>query len=100
MADFVFGGIEADEARLLATERAARTGIRHFQQIDPLDPLPGQAVTVTVQVGPEVVVDRVTLFYTVDGTNPQGVHGKALNGAALALEPILRQSLMASDGSA
>jgi cyclomaltodextrinase / maltogenic alpha-amylase / neopullulanase len=88
MADFVFGGIEADEARLLATERAARAGIRHFQQIEPLDPLPGQRVTVTVQVGPEVVVDRVTLYYTVDGTNPQGEHGDCQNGAALQLEPM------------
>ena len=88
MADFVFGGIEADEARLLATERAARAGIRHFQQIDPLDPQPGQPVTVTVQVGPEVTIDRVTLYYTLDGTNPQGEHGEAKNGTALPLEPI------------
>ena len=88
MTDFVFGGIEADEARLLANERAARAAIRHFQQIEPLDPLPGQPVTVTVQVGPEVVVDRVTLYYTIDGTNPQGEHGEAQNGAALQLEPI------------
>ncbi len=88
MADFVFGGIEADEARLLATERAARGGIRHFQQIEPLDPRPGQAVTVTVQVGPEVVVDRVTLYYTLDGANPQGEYGQAQHGAALQLAPI------------
>ncbi|MEZ4716891.1 MAG: hypothetical protein R2851_12505 [Caldilineaceae bacterium] len=41
MADFVFGGIEADEQRLLATERARHSGVRHFHQIAPLDPQPG-----------------------------------------------------------
>ena len=30
----------------------------------------------------------MTLYYTLDGTNPQGEHGEAQNGAALQLEPI------------
>ncbi len=85
MADFVFGGIEADEGRLLATERAARAGIRHFQQIDPLDPRPGQPVTLTVQVGPELLIDRVTVYVTVDGSEPRGAQGQAHNGFAVDL---------------
>ena len=87
MADFVFGGIEADEGRLLATERAARSGIRHFQQIEPLDPQPGQAVTFTVQVGPDVLIDHLTAYVTVDGTQPAGAQGQASNGFAVQLQP-------------
>jgi len=85
MADFVFGGIEADEGRLLATERAARTGIRHFHRIDPLDPQPDQPVTLTVQSGPDVLVDHVTAYVTTDGTNPAGRRGQASNGFAVEL---------------
>jgi glycosidase len=87
MADFVFGGIESDEGRLLATERSARAGIRHFQQIEPLDPQPQQPVKVTVQVGPEVLVDRVTMYVTVDGSEPQGSQGEAANGIPIHLQP-------------
>jgi hypothetical protein len=87
MDDFVFGGIEADEGRLLATERAARSGIRHFHQIEPLDPLPGQPVTITVQTGPDVLIDRLTAYVTTDGSAPAGAHGQASNGFAVDLQP-------------
>lgn len=87
MADFVFGGIEADEARLLATERVARSAIRHFHQIQPIDPLPETPVTLTVQVGPDVAIDRVTAYVTTDGSNPAGAQGCAENGFAVSLKP-------------
>ncbi|MCB9159662.1 MAG: alpha-amylase [Caldilineaceae bacterium] len=85
MADFVFGGIEADEQRLLATERARHSGVRHFHQIAPLDPQPGDPVTITVEVGPDVTVDRVHAYVTVDGSEPEGVCGVAHNGLAIPL---------------
>jgi len=88
MDDFVFGGIEADEQRLLATERAARSGVRHFHAIEPLDPLPGQPVRITVQTGPEIFVDRVTAYVTFDGSFPEGNQGKATRGLALPLQPM------------
>lgn len=87
MADFVFGGIEADESRLLATERAARSGIRHFHQIEPLDPLPGQPVTITAQAGPDVLIDHLTAYVTADGSTPAGAQGQASNGFAVELQP-------------
>jgi glycosidase len=87
MADFVFGGIEADEGRLLATERSARSGIRHFHQIEPLDPQPDQPVTLTVQAGPDVLIDHITAYVTVDGSNPAGERGQAINGFAVDLQP-------------
>ncbi|HHW87662.1 MAG TPA: DUF3459 domain-containing protein [Chloroflexi bacterium] len=88
MTDFVFGGIEADEQRLLATERDARSGIRHFHAITPLDPTPGQPVRLTVQVGPDVAVDRVTAYVTTDGALPVGSQGVAQQGFAVHLTPV------------
>ncbi len=88
MADFVFGGIEADESRLLATERSACSGIRHFHQIAPLDPQAGQPVKITVHIGPEVVVDSVAAYVTSDGTDPGGSQGEVHNGFLVELAPI------------
>ncbi len=88
MADFVFGGIESDEQRLLQTERLARAGIRHFHAIAPLDPLPGQPVRLTVQVGPDTAIDRLAAYVTLDGTLPDGAQGRAENGFAVGLAPV------------
>jgi cyclomaltodextrinase / maltogenic alpha-amylase / neopullulanase len=88
MEDFLFGGIEADEQQRLAQERQRWTGMRHFHQIDPLDPQPGDPVTVTVSVGPDVQVDRITLYFTVDGSDPAGRRGAAANGMAVPLQPV------------
>lgn len=88
MEDFIFGGIEADEQERLALERRRWTGIRHFHRIDPLDPQPGEPVTVTVYAGPTVQVDHITLYFTTDGSDPAGCRGVPANGVATPLQPI------------
>ena len=85
LQDFVFGGIESDEARLLANERARWQGIRHEQRMEPADPLPGQPVTITVSVGPDVRVDGVVAYVTTDGSHPTGSRGQATIGFAVPL---------------
>ncbi|HRW05610.1 MAG TPA: alpha-amylase family glycosyl hydrolase [Caldilineaceae bacterium] len=96
MEDFVFGGIEADDNRLLQDIRRNTSGLRHRYRIDPLDPRPGAAVNMTVYAGPEIIIDRMTAYVTVDGTLPAGTRGNARNGMAIPLtfvnaqwEPIL-----------
>ncbi len=86
MQDFVFGGIEADEARLLTTARARFAGVRHEYAISPLDPQPGQPVTLTVTLGADVVADSVVAYVTTDGTRPTGARGKAANGVTVPLQ--------------
>jgi glycosidase len=86
MDDFIFGGIEADIQQRLAQEQARWSGLRHRHVIDPLDPQPGQAVTVTVFAGPDVAVDRVSLYLTTDGSDPAGRHGIAANGVVIPLQ--------------
>ena len=86
MEDFVFGGIEADEQLLLADARNLWRGIRHQYAIEPLDPQPDEPVTVTVFVGPDVNVDQVCLYITVDGSEPAGSRGVAENGFVVPLQ--------------
>lgn len=88
MQDFVFGGIEADPNRLLETEQNRWRGIRHLYQAMPLDPQPGEAVTVTVTVGQDIHVDHVTLYITTDGSDPKGEHGVAEQGIAIELHRV------------
>jgi len=88
LQDFVFGGIESDDARLLAHERARWQGIRHEQRIQPPDPEPGQPVTLTVSVGPDVRVARMAAYVTADGRQPTGSRGVASVGFAIPLHRV------------
>lgn len=85
MQDFIFGGIESDETTLVAVERGLWRGLRHRHDIQPLDPAPGEPVTLTVYVGPDVHVDRVTAYVTTDGSEPGGSRGSAERGFAVEL---------------
>ncbi len=69
MQDFIFGALEADE-NTLAAERRRWSGIRHQFDIDPLDPEP----------------DQLTAYVTVDGREPEGGRGKAVQGVAIDLQ--------------
>jgi len=84
MDDFVFGGIESDDHRLLATERARWSGLRHAYALSPRDPRPGDAVTLTVTCGPDVPVDHVVAYVTTDNRLPAGSRGSATVGTACA----------------
>ena len=83
-ADFVFGTLATDELRL-AQLRAAAAGVHHGHDLEPLDPDPGEPITVRVTLGPAVDADHVTAYYTTDGRDPSGSHGVAETGAAVQL---------------
>jgi cyclomaltodextrinase / maltogenic alpha-amylase / neopullulanase len=84
-ADFVFGTLATDELRL-AHMRAARAGMAHDHQLAPPDPRPGEPATVHVTLGPRIAADRVTCYYSIDGSDPRGRRGVAANGTAIELE--------------
>jgi glycosidase len=82
--DFVFGTLATDDLRL-AQIRAATAGVLHGHDLEPADPRPGDAVRIRVTVGPRVVADRVTAYWTADGSDPAGARGRAENGTAIPL---------------
>jgi glycosidase len=85
MDDFVFGGIEADSVQILAAERQRYTALRHHYDLSPRDPLPDEAVTITVFSGPTLNIDRATAYVTTDGQLPTGQRGQATTGFAVDL---------------
>jgi len=85
--DFIFGTLATDDLKVVH-HRANRRGIQHSYRLHPLDPRPGQAVTITVQLGPDLPADHVALYYTLDGSDPVGQQGVAHNGNVLLLSPV------------
>ncbi len=67
--DFIFGTLATDDLRLAALTAEGR-GLTHASRIDPPNPHGGQAVTLTVVAGTVVSAERVTAFYTIDGSDP------------------------------
>src|SRR5690348_13155834 len=82
--DFVFGTLATDELRL-AQIRAARSGVAHAHHLEPLDPRPDEPVVVHVSIGPRIHADRISCYYTTDGSDPAGVHGVATSGQTVEL---------------
>ncbi|RME83736.1 MAG: DUF3459 domain-containing protein [Caldilineae bacterium] len=87
MQDFVFGALEANE-QTLENERLRWRGLRHLHRISPLDPRPGEPVTLRVSVGRDVLVDRLSAYVTCDGSDPKGNRGVAVNGFHVPLEHV------------
>ena len=85
--DFVFGTLATDDLRL-ARVRAATAGVLHDHDLEPADPRPGHAVRIRVTVGPRVVADRVTAYWTADGSDPAGERGRATNGTPMQLSRV------------
>lgn len=82
--DFVFGTLATDELKLVH-HRVMRRGVQHQFEIAPRDPLPEEPVLITVRVGQDVPAEQVTVYYTTDGSIPEGSRGIATQGTALPL---------------
>jgi len=87
MEDFIFGTLSTDESRI-ANLRLQRGGVTHDHQRSPHDPLPDQAIQIDLTVGPSYAYNQAWIYWTNDGSDPDGKNGIALNGYATSLEPI------------
>ncbi len=87
MEDFVFGTLATDELKLVHY-RALRRGVQHAYQISPRDPLPGQPITLSVTIGPDLKAEHVACYYTLDGSQPSGSTGVAQNGKVVLFEKV------------
>jgi hypothetical protein len=63
--EFIFGTFASDELKLLQA-RAHAWGLQHGARIAPADPLPGEPVTLTVTVGPDMALDHLTCYRCSD----------------------------------
>src|SRR6266496_4218310 len=87
MEDFIFGTLSTDESRI-AHLTAHRSGVTHAHQRSPRDPLPGQPINIDLTVGPSYPYNQAWVYWTNDGTDPDGKNGIAINGFTTPLEPI------------
>ncbi|MBC8171995.1 MAG: alpha-amylase [Anaerolineae bacterium] len=83
--DFIFGTLATDDLKLVH-HRVLRRGVQHQHAMMPLDPRPGEAITLTVRVGQDVVADWMSVYYTIDGSMPKGSRGTASNGSTIELK--------------
>ena len=79
MDDFIFGTLADDEKRL-AHLRGAWEGVTHRQARTPRDPAPGEPISLALTAGPAHPGDRAWVYWTTDGSDPQGAHGVATHG--------------------
>ncbi|MEW6650772.1 MAG: alpha-amylase family glycosyl hydrolase [Chloroflexota bacterium] len=84
MDDFIFGTLATDA---LKHERVYgfRRGIYHNFQREPLDPSPAEPVRVRLSVGPDQDIRYGWIYWTNDGSDPQGKSGNARQGYAAPL---------------
>ncbi len=87
MEDFIFGTLSTDESRI-ASLKTYRGGVTHAQQRFPRDPLPEQAIQIDLNVGPSYPYNQAWVYWTNDGSDPDGKNGIAVNGYATPLEPL------------
>ena len=87
MEDFIFGTLSTNESRITHVVNT-RGGITHAHQRSPRDPLPKQAVQIELTVGPSYPFDRAWVYWTNDGSDPDGANGTAVNGYATPLKPV------------
>ncbi len=85
--DFVFGKLINDELKL-TYHRAGRHGIQHLHRIAPEDPTPEDNVTVHVVTSGDFHIQRVSLYYTVDGGVPLGSHGRSSSTGLVEFERV------------
>ncbi|GHO86562.1 glycoside hydrolase family 13 protein [Dictyobacter formicarum] len=96
LIDFFFSPYTSVHKRRF--DAAIEDGLAHLSQIQPLDPQPGQAVTISLFVNVNKPIERVAVYYTTDGTEPAGERGIVERGTVLFAELLEQQHYNAETG--
>ncbi|GCE05166.1 alpha-amylase [Dictyobacter aurantiacus] len=96
VVDFFFSPYASAHTRRF--KAAVEDGLAHLSQIQPLDPRPGQDVTLSLFVNVDRPIERVAIYYTTDGSEPVGERGSAERGTVIFAEPTDRQQYNADCG--
>ena len=86
MEDFIFGTLATEELRR-KHRHVLLNGVTHRSRRFPRDPQPGQTVQLELIVGTHWPCKQAWVYWTVDGRDPQGAHGSAILGQAMAMQP-------------
>jgi len=70
--EFTLGPLSTDTGRV-ERARSQRVGLQHADQLSPLDPSPGEEITISIRVGLGVSLESAKLFYSLDGSKPDPV---------------------------
>jgi glycosidase len=84
MEDFIFGTLATDELRIHHV-RETLGGITHNHKRFPRDPLPDQPIQVELSIGPSFPQNQAWVYWTNDGSDPEGENGLASNGYSVSL---------------
>jgi len=87
MEDFIFGTLATDESRITHL-RETKGGITHNHKRLPRDPQPGQPIQINLTIGPAYSQNKAWIYWTNDGSDPEGHNGAAHNGYATQLGPV------------
>ena len=87
MEDFIFGTLATDESRIKHLKDTLG-GITHAHKRFPRDPLPGQPIQVELTIGPSFSQNQAWVYWTNNGSDPEGANGLATNGYATPLESV------------
>ncbi len=87
MEDFIFGTLSTDASRIAHLQNL-HGGITHAHRRTPRDPNPGQAITLELTIGPSYPQNQAWVYWTNDGSDPEGKNGDATNGHAIPLQPV------------
>ena len=87
MEDFIFGTLATDESRI-AHLKNILSGITHAHRRAPRDPLPGQPIQIELTIGPAYPHNQAWVYWTDDGSDPEGRNGLASNGYTTPLSSV------------
>jgi glycosidase len=87
MEDFIFGTFSTNESRIAHIQNLYG-GITHTHRRTPLDPMPGQAIAIELTIGPSFPQNQAWVYWTNDGSDPEGKNGSAINGYATLLKSV------------
>ncbi len=82
MEDFIFGTLATDQLKLIH-HRTLHNGVQHAYRTHPQDPSPGKPIILEVKIGPNVDIDHVACYYTLDGSQPEGSRGRAIQSEVI-----------------
>src|SRR5215469_13961439 len=85
VSDFFFAPYETPSQQ--RRRAAVESGLYHGSRIEPRDPLPGEPVTLAFTTNTAVPIEHVALYYTSDGSIPEGARGQARHGTVMFAEP-------------